>query len=51
MRRTTAVAQVAHVHHVPRGWIVLGAALASWMVVAGLWTGMSQLFSVIVNAV
>lgn len=51
MRRTPAVAHAAHVHHIPRGWIVLGAALASWMVVALLWAGASQVFSLIVSAV
>ena len=51
MRRTTAVAQTSHGPQIPRGWIVLGAALASWMVVAVLWTGTSQLFSYVASAI
>lgn len=35
----------------PRGWIVLGMALASWLVVAAMWTGMSQIFDLVVAAV
>lgn len=44
MRHTPAVAHTSQALPIPRGWIVLGAALMSWMLVAALWTGTSQLF-------
>jgi len=51
MRRNAAVAQAGHIHHVPRGWFILGAALASWMLIAVMWTGTSQLFSFVSSAI
>ena len=51
MRRNATSAQAAQISVLPRGWIVLGAALASWMLVAMLWTGTSQLFSFVLAAV
>jgi len=50
MRRTAAVAQVQRALPLPRGWIILGLALASWAVFAGLWAGASQLFAFILAA-
>lgn len=35
----------------PRGWIVLGMALASWLVVAAMWTAMSQTLDLVAAAV
>jgi len=51
MRRNSAIAKAAQVPQVPRGWIILGAALISWMLVAVLMTSMSQLFSFVSAAV
>lgn len=51
MRRSTAVAQSLHLSQIPRGWIVLGSALASWMLLAAMWTATSQLFSYVLAAV
>ncbi|WP_323013963.1 hypothetical protein [Devosia sp.] len=31
----------------PRGWVVLGAALASWLVVLALWAGLAQAFALV----
>lgn len=45
MRHTPAVAHTSQALPIPRGWIMVGAALMSWMFVAALWTGTSQLFS------
>jgi hypothetical protein len=50
MRRTSA-AHAGSALHLSRGWLVLGAMLASWMFVAGLWTGGSQLFSFVATAI
>lgn len=30
-------------HGIPRGWIIVGAALASWLIVAAVWVGTTQL--------
>lgn len=51
MRRTTAVLHAQHPLPLPRGWVILGAALASWAVFAGIWTGTSQLFLFIFAAI
>lgn len=45
MRRRTATALALHLSQVPRGWIMLGAALASWMLLAAMLMGISQLFA------
>ena len=45
MRRTIAAAQAQRAMPLPRGWIVVGLALASWLLFAGIWAGMSQLFA------
>lgn len=47
MRRTTAVAHAERPLPLSRGWIVLGAALASWALFAGMWAGLGQLFQAI----
>ena len=51
MRQTTIATHGRHSVGLPRGWVVLSAALASWVVFAVVWTGMSQLFGFIVNAI
>jgi hypothetical protein len=43
MRRTTAAMPIRRALPLPRGWIILGLALASWAVVTGLWAGLHQL--------
>jgi hypothetical protein len=50
MRRTSVVAHV-DVLAVPRGWFVLSAILGSWVLVAGLWAGTSQLFTFVAAAI
>jgi len=49
MRRTTAATH--QTLGLPRGWIITGAALASWMVVAVVWTGLNQLFTFVSAAI
>ena len=44
MRRTTAVMHAQRALPLPRGWLIVGFALASWAVFALLWAGMNQLF-------
>lgn len=51
MRRTTTVLHAHHPLPLPRGWIILGAALSSWALFAGLWAGTSQLFQFVLSAV
>jgi hypothetical protein len=51
MRRTTAVLHAQHPLPLPRGWIILGAALASWVLFVGLWVGTSQLYHVVLAAI
>ena len=51
MRRTTAVIHAQRALPLPRGWIVLGGALASWALFAGLWAGTSQLFGFVLAAI
>ena len=51
MRRTTAVLHAQRPLPLPRGWIILGGALASWALLAGLWAGTSQLFAYILSVV
>lgn len=51
MRRSTAKAQVQvmQARSIPRGWIVLGLAMMSWMLVVTLWSVASQLFGAVVS--
>ena len=51
MRQTSSVVHAQHSLPLGRGWIIVGAALASWAVFAGLWTGTSQLFLYVLAAV
>lgn len=50
MRRTTAVLHQHRALPLPRGWILGGAALASWALLATIWVGMSQLFQLVLAA-
>ena len=45
MRRTTAVLHVQRPLPIPRGWIVLGAALASWAFFLGVSASFAPLFN------
>lgn len=47
MRRAAMHTQTHPELALPRGWIILGAALASWLVVAVVWSGMSQIFTLV----
>jgi hypothetical protein len=49
--RRTSVAHAGISLHLPRGWLVVAAMLVSWVLVAGLWSGGSQLFSFVATAV
>ena len=49
--RSTAMPAQAKTAVLPRGWIIVGMALASWVVVAAMWTGMSQIFALVAAAV
>lgn len=51
MRRAAIHTQTPSAVALPRGWIIVGAALASWLVVAAVWTGMSQIFWLVASAV
>lgn len=51
MRRTTVVTHSERTVPLSRGWIILGLALASWALFAGLWAGTSQLFAFVLSAV
>lgn len=51
MRRTTAIMPLGRALPLPRGWIILGLALASWALVTGLWIGLSQLFAFVLAAI
>ena len=35
----------------PRGWVVLGGAIVSWLLVALVWNGLSQVFNVVAAAI
>ncbi len=50
MRMTATTPQVTHGSGLPRGWIILGLTLVSWLVVAGAWVGLSQLFGFVAAA-
>lgn len=49
MRRTIAVMHAQHT--LPRGWVIVGFALASWAVFALLWAGISQFFQFVSSVV
>ena len=51
MRRTTAVIQAQRATPLPRGWLIVGLALASWALFAVLWAGMTQLFQFVAAAI
>lgn len=35
----------------PRGWIVVGLAIMAWAIAALAWTGLSQLFGVVLASI
>lgn len=45
MRRTTAVLHAQRALPIPRGWIVVGAALASWAFFLGVSASLVPLFN------
>lgn len=47
MRRNMTSAQVSAPTTMPKGWIILGLALVSWVVVAAMVGGMTQMFSLV----
>lgn len=50
MRRTTISNQSLWGRGLPRGWIVLAMALASWIVLTALLAGLNQLFLLVQSA-
>jgi|GEM_PF-1720684 len=50
MRRMPLSASDTSALALPRGWTVLGAALASWLVMAALWAGLTQIFALVTAA-
>ncbi|MGV8832913.1 MAG: hypothetical protein ACOH2N_13130 [Devosia sp.] len=50
MRMTVITPQTTASAGFPRGWAIVGLALASWVVVAGMWIGLSQLFGFVAAA-
>ena len=50
MRRNTAALHDQHPLPLPRGWIILGAALTSWALFAAAWFGASQIFQFVLAA-
>jgi hypothetical protein len=51
MRRTTAVLHAHRSSPLPRGWIVLTAALASWALLVTLSAGVGPLFTWLLAAI
>ena len=51
MRGTTDVMTARGTLPLPRGWIILGAAIASWALFVGLSTSLHLLFMFVVAAV
>ncbi len=51
MRRTSVVTQAGMSRTVPRGWIVLGMIVSSWMLVAALWVVTTQMFAFVAAAI
>lgn len=51
MRRSNAIVRVQRATPLPRGWIVLGAALASWALFIALAASLSQLFAFVLSTV
>jgi hypothetical protein len=49
--RSTAMPAQAKVAVLPRGWIIIGMALASWLVITAMWTGMTQIFALVAAVV
>ena len=50
MRR---VALNTHSRHlsIPRGWVIVGSALTSWLLFAMLWAGLTSLFSFVASSI
>ena len=49
MRHSTA--QTRPSYALPRGWIVLGAALGCWLLFALAWAGISTLFNFVLASI
>ncbi len=50
MRTTAMTSRTSTVAGLPRGWTIVGLALESWLVLAGAWVGISQLFGFVASA-
>jgi hypothetical protein len=51
MRHNIATSLARPILALPRGWMVLGMAVASWAILIGGWTAGSALFSYVANAI
>ena len=50
MRKTATLSQTNTTAALPRGWAILGLALASWVLVGGMWAAASQLYGLVAAA-
>lgn len=51
MRDTAAKTVEVRASTIPRGWVVLGAAAACWIILISAWFGLSRLFAFVVSGV
>lgn len=49
MAHAPSESEVRLAGRVPRGWVVIGAALASWLVLVGVGTACTQVFMMIAS--
>ena len=47
MRLSASHVLTHSIARLPRGWLVLALALTSWVMVGVAWTGLSQLFNMV----
>ncbi|MET3925002.1 hypothetical protein [Devosia sp. 2618] len=51
MRQTSVANTNAAAIGLPRGWVILGSALASWAILASVWFGATQMFSFLMASI
>ncbi|WEK05675.1 MAG: hypothetical protein P0Y65_05320 [Candidatus Devosia phytovorans] len=49
MRRSTTTVQAVAAPSIPRGWILIAAAIASWMLVVAVFAATTQLFGLVAS--
>tara|TARA_R110002020_G_scaffold10961_10_gene41592 strand:- start:738 stop:938 length:201 start_codon:yes stop_codon:yes gene_type:complete len=50
LRSTATTSHAASIGRLPRGWTILGLALASWVLVGGMWAAASQVYGFVAGA-